>query len=593
MSSTASWRARELLEDGRWIFSIGPQGRRDLVEAVRAAPVREHLLEYRKADFDLGEAGTVLRQALEQVTRGRGVAMIRGLPREELGEQEFGLLTWAFGLQVGVARPQGKATPYMTAVRDEGSVYRSGKGRGYSSNAELDYHTDSADLVFLSCYNRAESGGMSLTTSTLAAYDEMQRRHPGLVRWLHEPLHFSRQGEEAPDEGTTCLQPVYAAAEGQLVCRWNWNRVNSAQMLPGVPKLGAEHRQALEKFDRVVRDADLVHDFWMEPGDLQIISSHRTLHSRTEFVDHPDAARKRLMYRLWIAPPGSPALPPAWADLYRHVEAGSRCAAVSAASPTTADARTTSVDRRRIPECVSLASGSSTHRRLVTPSGLATTTRIAVAEVKQAAQVVDLLEYFSDRGQPATLAEICRQLDWPKSSAFKLLATLTGRGYLYEPHGRGLHYPSPKWRTVVAIIERNEPTPPALLDLLHDVAARTGETAVLASISGNNAHFMEAVESRNPVRYTAKSGKTVPLHLSAVGRALIAQLSDVQRAALLARTEFKSYTAASAMNASGRRAGNRRTHGVRAWLFSKAAASSTKTSAESPCRCTCRIVHWP
>jgi IclR family transcriptional regulator, acetate operon repressor len=174
---------------------------------------------------------------------------------------------------------------------------------------------------------------------------------------------------------------------------------------------------------------------------------------------------------------------------------------------------------------------------------------IPAMEVKQAAQVMELLEYFSARGEPATLAEICRQLGWPKSSAFKLLATLTGRGYLHEPLGRGLHYPSHKWQTVVGTIGRNEPIPPALLDLLHEVSVRTGETAVLASISGNNAYFIEAVEAENPVRYTAKSGKTVPLHVSAVGRALLAQLSDVQRAALLGRTEFKRYTRASLLNA--------------------------------------------
>jgi IclR family acetate operon transcriptional repressor len=170
-------------------------------------------------------------------------------------------------------------------------------------------------------------------------------------------------------------------------------------------------------------------------------------------------------------------------------------------------------------------------------------------EVKQAAQVMDLLEYFSVRGQPATLAEICRQLGWPKSSAFKLLATLTGRGYLHEPLGRGLHYPSHKWQTVVGSIGQSDPIPPALFDLLRDLSVRTGETAVLASISGSNAYFIEAVEPENPVRYAAQSGKTVPLHVSAVGRALIAQLSDAQRATLLGRTEFKRYTAASLLNA--------------------------------------------
>lgn len=323
MNAIAKWTAKELESDPGWIYEMGPAQRQALRDAVRGAPQREHLLDYGKSDFDLGSAAQVLGEALEQAKRGRGVTMIRGLPREDISEKEFELLTWALGLHAGVARPQGSKTQYLSKVQDAGTVYRSGRGRGYSSNAELDYHTDSADLIFLSCYNRAESGGMSLTTNSLLAYDVMERKHPDLLPWLLKPLHFSRQGEAAPDEGPTCRQAVYSMANGETFCRWNWNRVNTAQQLPGVPQLDPKHLEALKCFDSIVRSEEMVHSFWMEPGDLQIINSHHTLHSRTEFVDKQDQARKRLMYRLWIAPPDSLELPEEWAELYRNVAAGS------------------------------------------------------------------------------------------------------------------------------------------------------------------------------------------------------------------------------------------------------------------------------
>ena len=60
----------------------------------------------------------------------------------------------------------------------------------------------------------------------------------------------------------------------------------------------------------------------LEPGDVQIINSHVTLHSRTEFVDHTEAERKRLLFRLWLAPPDSKQLPASWRDLYRSIEPG-------------------------------------------------------------------------------------------------------------------------------------------------------------------------------------------------------------------------------------------------------------------------------
>ena len=321
--SPAAWNAARLEADKRWIFALDDKARAGMITALdKAREPDKPLFDYRREDFDLGAAWPVIDAALQETRRGRGVALIRGLPRDGVDEKGFELLTWAIGLHAGVARPQGKASHYISAVRDVGTAYRTGTGRGYSSNAELDFHTDSADIVFLSCYNKAVSGGMSITTSSHTAYQEMASEYPELIEWLHRPVHFSRQGEEAPDEAPTCAQPIFDEAQGKLFSRWNWNRVSSAQRLPGVPQLSARHREALERFDELVRRPDLAHTMWLEPGDVQIVSSHVTFHSRTEFVDHEEPSRKRLLFRLWLAPPDSDRLPESWRDLYRAVEPG-------------------------------------------------------------------------------------------------------------------------------------------------------------------------------------------------------------------------------------------------------------------------------
>ena len=321
--SPAAWRAADLHADQSWAINLDDNARRDLVGALRKArQADKKLLDYRRGDFDLGSAWPVISRALDDVKRGRGVVLIRGLPRDGLDEKEFELLTWAIGLHAGVARPQGKATHYISGVRDDGMTYRTGTGRGYSSNAELDYHTDTADIVFLSCYNRASSGGMTIVTSSHAGYEVMCAEHPELTEWLHRPVAFSRQGEQAPDEGPYVMQPIFEVAGGKLFSRWNWNRVTSAQKIPGAPQLSAQHREALDRFDQIVRRPDLAYSMWLQPGDVQIVNSHVTLHSRTEFVDYDEPARKRLLYRLWLAPPASERLPESWRDLYRAIEPG-------------------------------------------------------------------------------------------------------------------------------------------------------------------------------------------------------------------------------------------------------------------------------
>jgi hypothetical protein len=322
--SPASWSAAELEADkAHWLFRLDDAARRDLAAALeRARDPGKALFDYRREDFDFGSAWPVIAAAFEEVKRGRGVALVRGLPRSGLDEQGYELLTWGIGLHAGVARPQGKATQYVSAVRDAGSDYRTGTGRGYSSNAELDFHTDSADLVALACYNKAVEGGMSITVSSPAAYEAMKAEHPRLVDWLHEPVHFSLQGEQAPGAAPTYPHPIFDAREGKLFSKWNWNRVSSAQRLDGVPRLAPAHREALETFDRLVRRPDLAHTMWLAPGDLQLINSHFTLHSRTNFTDEPEPERRRLLYRLWLAPPDGERLPESWRVLYGAVAPG-------------------------------------------------------------------------------------------------------------------------------------------------------------------------------------------------------------------------------------------------------------------------------
>jgi hypothetical protein len=322
--SAANWTAAELeAARGRWTFVLDEGARRDLLAALEGIRGRGgDLLDFCREDFDPGSAWAVIGAAFEEAKHGLGVALVKGLPREGLSETDFRLLTWGIGLHAGVGRPQGKASHYVSAVRDAGNTYRSGSGRGYNTNAELDFHTDSADIVALSCYNRARAGGMSITTSSPAAYAAMRREHPDLVDYLHQPVHFSRQGEQAPGEAPSYPHPIFDERDGRLFSKWNRNRVTSAQKLEGVPRIAPDHQRALEAFDRLVRRPDLAYAMWLEPGDLQIINSHVTLHSRTDFSDYDDPERKRLLFRLWLAPPDGEHLPESWRVLYRAVEPG-------------------------------------------------------------------------------------------------------------------------------------------------------------------------------------------------------------------------------------------------------------------------------
>nr|HMN83355.1 TauD/TfdA family dioxygenase [Burkholderiaceae bacterium] len=60
----------------------------------------------------------------------------------------------------------------------------------------------------------------------------------------------------------------------------------------------------------------------MQPGDIQILNNHVTLHSRTSYEDHEEPHRKRLLYRLWLSTPNNRPLDERERVLWGEVEAG-------------------------------------------------------------------------------------------------------------------------------------------------------------------------------------------------------------------------------------------------------------------------------
>lgn len=169
-------------------------------------------------------------------------------------------------------------------------------------------------------------------------------------------------------------------------------------------------------------------------------------------------------------------------------------------------------------------------------------------DVRQVVNVLELLEFFAERGRPATLAEIAKHFGWPRSSTFNLLGTLLNRGYLYEPRAREGYYPSPTWHALIQKIDQAAPVPHELQALIEALRNRTGETAVVGAISGMHVIFIAALESEQAIRYTAKVGKIVPIHATATGRSLLSLLSDHERAAILRRAVFERHTSTTLMS---------------------------------------------
>lgn len=321
----AAWTVDEIDQArDHWVFAIDERAAEHLADAVKAAydPDRS-LFEYRRDEFDMGEAMDVIADAANEAHFGRGFSMVKGLPRNRLSQDEFKVMNWAIGLHLGVARPQGIKTQYISEVRAAGHTYRAANGRGYNSNAGLDFHADGCDLVTLACYNKAKAGGQSMVSSSARAWNILVGERPDLAEIALQDFYFGRNQEEAPDEDPYYAQPLYDFKDGRIFGKWNRNRVRTAQAMDGVPPLTESQKECTDLLDEILRRPDVMYTMWLEPGDLQFMNNHVMLHSRTQFEDHEEEDRKRLLFRLWLAPSDSVPLPESWGDYFRAIEPGS------------------------------------------------------------------------------------------------------------------------------------------------------------------------------------------------------------------------------------------------------------------------------
>jgi hypothetical protein len=211
----------------------------------------------------------------------------------------------------------------MSDVRDAGGTYQGFGGRGYNTNAELDFHTDGSDVVGLLCLKTARSGGLSRLASSVAIHNALLATRPELVATLYGLFPHSRQKEEAPDEAPAYLAPVYGMAEGQFASRYIRNHIRATQQMDGQPPLTAQQHAALDAIQELASGEEFCLSMWLEPGDLQLVNNHVLIHSRTHYEDFELPEQKRHLLRLWLAIPGGRPLCEGLTDIYKSVAPGS------------------------------------------------------------------------------------------------------------------------------------------------------------------------------------------------------------------------------------------------------------------------------
>lgn len=275
-------------------------------------------------DFPLPGFSRDLDAMADRLLNGCGFALLRGWPVEQHDQLTNACIFCGIGAHLGAARSQNAAGHILGHVRDIGMNPDDPKARIYQTNARQSFHTDSSDVVALLCLRDAMKGGDSLLVSAVTVFNRMLVEAPDLAAALFDPIATDRRGEVPAGMDEWMTIPVLSWHEGLLTVFYQRQYVESAQRFAGAPKMDARQRAALDMFDALCNDPELHLTMRLKPGDMQFVYNHSQLHDRTGFVDWPDPARRRHLFRLWLSMPGDRPLPPVFAQRYGSLEIGNR-----------------------------------------------------------------------------------------------------------------------------------------------------------------------------------------------------------------------------------------------------------------------------
>lgn len=141
--------------------------------------------------------------------------------------------------------------------------------------------------------------------------------------------------------------------------------------------------------------------------------------------------------------------------------------------------------------------------------------------VDRAITILEVLARFGEVG----VTEVAVELDVHKSTAFRLMSTLEGRGLVEQAGERG------KYRLGVGLLRLAGATT-ARLDVVQEarpickaLAASTGETVNIAVLSESSALYLDQVAGSSALQSHNWVGQHIPLHATSNGKVLLSGLA--------------------------------------------------------------------
>lgn len=148
-------------------------------------------------------------------------------------------------------------------------------------------------------------------------------------------------------------------------------------------------------------------------------------------------------------------------------------------------------------------------------------------------RTLDLIEDMARNHHELSITEANRQFRIPKSSVYAILQTLKARGYVeQDPSDR--YFLTLKLFSLGSNLVDTLDLRQVVYPYLKALTEKAGITGHVAVRDGGHAVYIEKAEVLGAIRLTTRVGKSMHMHSSAIGKALVAHLPDDELASLIA-----------------------------------------------------------
>lgn len=150
--------------------------------------------------------------------------------------------------------------------------------------------------------------------------------------------------------------------------------------------------------------------------------------------------------------------------------------------------------------------------------------------IRAVERVCDLLDLLQESGGGVSLPAVAAATGLPKSSAFRYLSTLESRRYAQRDATTGVYRSGSALQQASELSSLRVTARP----LVEEAAETLGETVHLSVLEDGQLFHLVVAESRRSVRVVVERGVYVPLHETAAGSVVLAQMPREEAHRLLA-----------------------------------------------------------